>query len=110
MNLLIFLTHPEPTRSGYQKYLAPRHPELTITTVGTRDQALKLAPDADILMAFGPQVKKDLLPAHAEAEMGAFARHRYRRHHRLAVSRQGRGRYRDARHSRPADLGKGLPV
>src|SRR3954468_21608086 len=59
MNLLIFLTHPEPTRSGYEKYLAPRHPELTITTVGTRDQALKVAPDADILMAFGPQVKKD---------------------------------------------------
>ena len=51
MNLLIFLTHPEPTRSGYEKYLAPRHPELTINTVGTRDEALKLAPEADILMA-----------------------------------------------------------
>jgi phosphoglycerate dehydrogenase-like enzyme len=59
MNILIFLTHPEPTRSGYEKYLSPRHPELTITTVGTRDAALKLAPEADILMAFGPQVKKD---------------------------------------------------
>ena len=59
MNLLIFLTHPEPTRSAYQKYLAPRHPELNITTVGTRDEALTLAPGADILMAFGPQVKKD---------------------------------------------------
>jgi phosphoglycerate dehydrogenase-like enzyme len=59
MNLLIFLTHPEPTRSGYEKYLKPRHPELAITTVGTRDEALKLAPSADILMAFGPQVKKD---------------------------------------------------
>jgi D-2-hydroxyacid dehydrogenase (NADP+) len=59
MNLLIFLTHPEPTRSGYEKYLKPRHPELSITTVGTRDEALKLAPDADILMAFGPQVRKD---------------------------------------------------
>ena len=59
MNLLIFLTHPEPTRSGYERYLAPRHPELRITTVGTRDEALKLAPDAEILMAFGPQVKTD---------------------------------------------------
>jgi phosphoglycerate dehydrogenase-like enzyme len=59
MNLLIFLTHPEPTRSGYEKYLKPRHPELNITTVSTRDEALKLAPDAEILMAFGPQVKQD---------------------------------------------------
>jgi phosphoglycerate dehydrogenase-like enzyme len=59
MNLLIFLTHPEPTRSGYEKYLKPRHPELNIATVGTRDEALKLAPTADILMAFGPQVRKD---------------------------------------------------
>jgi phosphoglycerate dehydrogenase-like enzyme len=59
MNLLIFLTHPEPTRSGYEKYLKPRHPELNITTVSTRDDALKLAPQADILMAFGPQVRKD---------------------------------------------------
>ncbi len=59
MNLLIFLTHPEPTRSGYEKYLKPRHPELNITTVGSRDEALKLAPQADILMAFGPQVRKD---------------------------------------------------
>ena len=57
MNLLIFLTHPEPTRSGYETYLAPRHPELDITTVGTRDEALKHAAGADILMAFGPQVK-----------------------------------------------------
>jgi phosphoglycerate dehydrogenase-like enzyme len=59
MNLLIFLTHPEPTRSGYERYLKPRHPDLSITTVGTRDEALKLAPTADILMAFGPQVRKD---------------------------------------------------
>jgi D-2-hydroxyacid dehydrogenase (NADP+) len=59
MNLLIFLTHPEPTRSGYERYLKPRHPELDITTVGTRDAALQLAPEADILMAFGPQVRKD---------------------------------------------------
>jgi phosphoglycerate dehydrogenase-like enzyme len=59
MNLLIFLTHPEPTRSGYERYLKPRHPELAITTVGTRDEALKLAPSADILMAFGPQVRTD---------------------------------------------------
>lgn len=59
MNVLIFLTHPEPTRSGYEKYLKPRHPELTITTVSTRDEALKLAAEADILLAFGPQVKKD---------------------------------------------------
>jgi phosphoglycerate dehydrogenase-like enzyme len=59
MNLLIFLTHPEPTRSGYERYLRPRHPELSITTVSTREEALKLAPNADILMAFGPQVKKD---------------------------------------------------
>ena len=59
MNVLIFLTHPEPTRSGYEKYLKPRHPELNITTVATRDDALKLAPEADILMAFGPQVKTD---------------------------------------------------
>jgi phosphoglycerate dehydrogenase-like enzyme len=59
MNLLIFLTHPEPTRSGYEKYLAPRHPELTIRTVGSRDEALKHAAWADILMAFGPQVKTD---------------------------------------------------
>jgi phosphoglycerate dehydrogenase-like enzyme len=59
MNLLIFLTHPEPTRSGYEKYLAPRHPELTIRTCGTRDEALKHAGWADILMCFGPQVKTD---------------------------------------------------
>jgi len=59
MNVLIFLTHPEPTRSGYEKYLKPRHPELSITTVSDRDEALKLASDADILMAFGPQVKTD---------------------------------------------------
>jgi D-2-hydroxyacid dehydrogenase (NADP+) len=59
MNLLIFLTQPEPTRSGYEKYLAPRHPKLTIKTVATRDEALKLAAWADILMAFGPQVKTD---------------------------------------------------
>jgi D-2-hydroxyacid dehydrogenase (NADP+) len=59
MNVLIFLTHPEPTRSGYEKYLKPRHPELNITTVSTRDEALKLVPEADILLAFGPQVKKD---------------------------------------------------
>jgi phosphoglycerate dehydrogenase-like enzyme len=59
MKVLIFLTHPEPTRSAYEKYLKPRHPELDITTVATRDDALKLAPEADILMAFGPQVKKD---------------------------------------------------
>ncbi len=59
MNLLIFLTHPEPTRSGYEKYLAVRHPELAIKTVATRDEALKHAAWADILMAFGPQVKTD---------------------------------------------------
>jgi phosphoglycerate dehydrogenase-like enzyme len=59
MNLLIFLTHPEPTRSGYEKYLAPRHPELIIKTVGTREQALKHAGWADILMCFGPQAKAD---------------------------------------------------
>jgi len=59
MNLLIFLTHPEPTRSGYEKYLAPRHPELTIKTVATRDEALEHAAWADILMAFGPQAKTD---------------------------------------------------
>jgi phosphoglycerate dehydrogenase-like enzyme len=74
MNLLIFLTHPEPTRSGYEKYLRPRHPELNITTVGTRDEALKLAPTADILMAFGPQVRKDydsrnIVNAHVLAAM-----------------------------------------
>jgi phosphoglycerate dehydrogenase-like enzyme len=59
MNLLIFLTHPEPTRSGYEKYLAPRHPELAIKTFGTRDEALRHAGWADILMAFGPQVRRD---------------------------------------------------
>lgn len=59
MNLLIFLTHPEPTRSGYEKYLAPRHPELTIKTVGSRDEALQSAGWADILMCFGPQAKQD---------------------------------------------------
>jgi D-2-hydroxyacid dehydrogenase (NADP+) len=59
MNLLIFLTHPEPTRSGYEKYLAPRHPELAIKTFGTREQALKHAGWADILMCFGPQAKVD---------------------------------------------------
>ena len=56
MNLLIFLTHPEPTRSGYEKYLAPRHPELTIKTFGTRDEAIKHIGWADIFMGFGPQV------------------------------------------------------
>jgi phosphoglycerate dehydrogenase-like enzyme len=59
MNLLIFLTHPEPTRSGYEKYLAPRHPELSIRTCGTRDEALKHAAWADIIMCFGPQAKQD---------------------------------------------------
>jgi D-2-hydroxyacid dehydrogenase (NADP+) len=59
MNLLIFLTHPEPTRSDYEKYLVPRHPELTIRTCGTRDEALKHAAWADILMCFGPQAKAD---------------------------------------------------
>lgn len=59
MNVLIFLTHPEPTRSGYEKYLKPRHPELNITTVGSRDEALKLAPQADILLAFGQQLRKE---------------------------------------------------
>ncbi len=59
MNLLIFLTHPEPTRSGYEKYLAPRHPELSIRTFGTRDEALKHAGWADIMMCFGPQVRQD---------------------------------------------------
>ncbi len=59
MNLLIFLTHPEPTRSGYEKYLAPRHPELAIKTCGTRDDALKHAAWADIIMCFGPQAKAD---------------------------------------------------
>jgi phosphoglycerate dehydrogenase-like enzyme len=59
MNLLIFLTHPEPTRSGYEKYLGPRHPELKIKTFGTRDEALAHAADADILMAFGQQVGKE---------------------------------------------------
>lgn len=56
MNLLIFLTHPEPTRSGYEKYLVPRHPELTIKTFGTRDEAIKHIGWADIFMGFGPQV------------------------------------------------------
>ena len=59
MNLLIFLTHPEPTRSGYEKYLKPRHPELTIKTFGTRDDALANASWADVMMCFGPQVKTD---------------------------------------------------
>src|SRR5688572_694436 len=59
MNLLIFLTHPKPTRSGYEKYLAPRHPELTIKSCGTRDEALKHAAWADIMMCFGPQVRAD---------------------------------------------------
>jgi D-2-hydroxyacid dehydrogenase (NADP+) len=59
MNLLIFLTHPEPTRSGYEKYLAPRHPELTVRTVGTRDEAFAQRQWADILMCFGPQVKTE---------------------------------------------------
>jgi len=59
MNLLIFLTHPEPTRSGYEKYLGPRHPELSIKTCGTRDEALKYAGWADIVMCFGPQARQD---------------------------------------------------
>ena len=59
MNLLIFLTHPEPTRSGYEKYLAPRHPELTIKTFATRDEAIKHVGWADIFMGFGPQVGKE---------------------------------------------------
>jgi D-2-hydroxyacid dehydrogenase (NADP+) len=59
MNLLIFLTHPEPTRSAYERYLAPRHPELTIRTCGTRDEALAHVAWAEILMCFGPQVKQD---------------------------------------------------
>jgi D-2-hydroxyacid dehydrogenase (NADP+) len=59
MNLLIFLTHPEPTRSGYEKYLAPRHPELAIKTLATRDEAIKHIGWADIFMGFGPQVGKE---------------------------------------------------
>jgi phosphoglycerate dehydrogenase-like enzyme len=59
MNLLIFLTHPEPTRSGYEKYLAPRHPELSIKTFATRDEAIKHIGWADIFMGFGPQVGKE---------------------------------------------------
>jgi len=59
MNLLIFLTHPEPTRSGYEKYLAPRHPELTIKTFGKRDDALAHAGWADVMMCFGQQAQKD---------------------------------------------------
>ena len=59
MNLLIFLTHPEPTRSGYEKYLKPRHPELSIQTFATRDEAIKHIRDADIFMGFGPQVGKE---------------------------------------------------
>jgi phosphoglycerate dehydrogenase-like enzyme len=59
MNLLIFLTHPEPTRSGYEKHLAPRHPELTIRTFGTRDEALANRQWADVIMCFGPQVRTD---------------------------------------------------
>jgi D-2-hydroxyacid dehydrogenase (NADP+) len=59
MNLLIFLTHAEPTRSGYEKYLAPRHPELSIKTCGTRDEAFKHVAWADIVMCFGPQARQD---------------------------------------------------
>ena len=60
MNLVVFLTPlPNTTRSGYEKYLSPRHPELTIKTFGTRDEALKHAAWADIMMCFGPQVKTD---------------------------------------------------
>src|SRR5687767_8390827 len=59
MNLLIFLTHPEPTRSAYGQYLAPRHPELTIKTFGVRDEAIRHAAWADIMMCFGPQVRTD---------------------------------------------------
>ena len=59
MNLLIFLTHPEPTRSGYEKYLAPRHSELSIKTFATRDEAIKHIGWADIFMGFGPQVGKE---------------------------------------------------
>ncbi len=59
MNLLIFLMHPEPTPSGYERYLAPRHPELSIRTCGTRDEALKHAGWADIVMCFGPQARQD---------------------------------------------------
>src|ERR1700752_1374345 len=59
MNLLIFLTPPEPTRSGYEKYLAPRHPDLAIGPFCTRDEALKHAGWADIMMCFGRQVRQD---------------------------------------------------
>ena len=59
MNLLIFLTHPEPTRSGYEKYLAPHHSELSIKTFATRDEAIKHIGWADIFMGFGPQVGKE---------------------------------------------------
>lgn len=58
-NLLIFLTHPEPTRSGYEKWLAPRHPELSIKTFGTLAEAKAHVHDADIFMAFGPQLAGD---------------------------------------------------
>lgn len=59
MNLLIFLTHPEPTRSGYEKWLKPRHPELDIRTVGTLAEAKSHIGEADIFMGFGPQLSED---------------------------------------------------
>ena len=110
MNLLIFLTHPEPTRSGYEKYLAPRHPELDDhhrSARATRRSSSRRGRHPDGVRAAG---EEGFLPEHAEAEMGALARHRHRRHHRLALSRQGRDRHRGARHPRRADLRNGVPA
>ncbi len=59
MNLLIFLTHPEPTRSAYEKWLAPRHPELSIKTFATLAEAQAHVRDADIFMGFGPQLNAE---------------------------------------------------
>ena len=109
MNLLIFLTHPEPTRSGYEKYLSPRHPELTIKTFGTRDEAIKHAAWADIMMCFGPQVKTDFFKETPKLKWVHSLGTGTDGITDCSVSRQGRRRHRDARHPRRADVGDGVP-
>ena len=45
-------------------------------------------PEADVLITFGPMMKDEVLQRREQAQMGAGARHRRRRHHRPAVAWQ----------------------
>jgi len=53
MELLIFLPHPEPVRSAYERQLAPRFPQVAFRTVGDLEVARQAVADADIFLTFG---------------------------------------------------------